>query len=54
MYFVVSVAQLVERRIVVPVVGGSNPLAHPMLLFETLDENENRDRGTLIPGRVRS
>ncbi len=27
----VGVAQLVERRIVAPVVGGSNPLAHPII-----------------------
>ena len=27
----VSVAQLVERRIVVPVVVGSNPITHPRL-----------------------
>jgi hypothetical protein len=26
---VVSVAQLVERRIVIPVVAGSNPVVHP-------------------------
>lgn len=25
----VSVAQLVERRIVIPVVAGSNPVVHP-------------------------
>ena len=29
----VSVAQLVELRIVVPAVGGSKPLAHPNLNF---------------------
>ena len=29
--FVVSVAQLVEHRIVVPVVAGSSPVAHPTL-----------------------
>ena len=29
----VSVAQLVERWIVVPVVEGSNPSAHPTILF---------------------
>ena len=27
----VSVAQLVERRIVIPVVAGSNPVVHPTL-----------------------
>ena len=37
----VGVAQVVEHRIVAPVVGGSNPLAHPILFFEnkTLAEN---------------
>ncbi len=29
---VVSVAQLVERRIVVPVVVGSIPIAHPIFI----------------------
>ena len=29
----VSVAQLVERWIVVPVVVGSSPIAHPSFLF---------------------
>ena len=29
----VGVAQVVEHRIVAPVVGGSNPLAHPILAF---------------------
>ena len=28
---VVGVAQLVERRIVIPVVVGSNPIVHPIL-----------------------
>ena len=31
MWFMVTVAQLVEPRIVTPVVGGSNPLSHPNL-----------------------
>jgi hypothetical protein len=31
-FSVVSVAQLAELWIVAPAVGGSNPLAHPMLL----------------------
>ena len=31
MWFMVTVAQLVEPRIVTPVVGGSNPLSHPIL-----------------------
>ena len=30
MWFMVTVAQLVEPRIVTPVVGGSNPLSHPI------------------------
>ena len=29
MVVLVSVAQLVERRIVIPVVAGSNPVVHP-------------------------
>ena len=29
----VGVAQLVELRIVTPVVVGSNPIAHPIILF---------------------
>ena len=29
----VGVAQLVELRIVIPVVAGSNPVAHPISLF---------------------
>ena len=31
---VVGVAQLVERRIVVPVAEGSNPSTHPMILVD--------------------
>lgn len=30
---VVAVAQLVESRIVIPVVVGSSPIGHPKLLF---------------------
>ncbi len=31
-YFMVDVAQLVERRIVIPVVVGSSPITHPIFL----------------------
>ena len=30
----VAVAQLVESRIVIPVVVGSNPISHPISLFD--------------------
>ncbi len=30
---VVAVAQLVEPRIVIPVVVGSNPISHPIISF---------------------
>ena len=32
-FFVVAVAQLVEHRIVIPVVAGSSPVGHPNFLF---------------------
>ncbi len=32
----VGVAQLVERRIVIPVVVGSNPIVHPNFLFNPM------------------
>ena len=36
----VGVAQVVEHRIVAPVVGGSNPLAHPMLFFDVIEKRK--------------
>jgi len=32
---VVAVAQLVEPRIVIPVVVGSSPISHPIFLFSS-------------------
>lgn len=31
----VDVAQLVEPRVVIPVVVGSNPIVHPILLYQS-------------------
>jgi hypothetical protein len=36
MLSVVDVAQLVESRIVIPVVVGSSPIVHPILSFQTI------------------
>ena len=35
-FFVVDVAQLVEPRIVIPVVAGSNPVIHPIFPLYSL------------------
>lgn len=40
----VEVAQLVESRIVIPVVAGSSPVFHPKIL-ETLVQEANVRRG---------
>jgi hypothetical protein len=37
----VGVAQLVEPRIVIPVVVGSSPIIHPISRFRTREENSN-------------
>ena len=42
----VSVAQLVERRIVVPVVEGSNPSAHPILAEDSRPFEVQSARGS--------
>ena len=36
----VGVAQLVEPRIVIPVVVGSNPIVHPKILIISVKVNE--------------
>ena len=40
---VVGVAQLVEPRIVIPVVVGSNPIVHPIFHVQTLYTKCRRD-----------
>ena len=37
----VGVAQLVEPRIVIPVVEGSSPFAHPIIFYSDICLNEN-------------
>jgi hypothetical protein len=39
---VVAVAQLVESRIVIPVVVGSSPISHPIILFALLAANSGQ------------
>jgi hypothetical protein len=56
----VAVAQLVEPRVVVPVVGGSSPLRHPSLLSELgrvdlggqVPPNERVDQLLLAPDEL--
>ena len=44
----VNVAQLVEPRIVVPVVVGSSPIVHPILLCYFISGPSGVGKGTLI------
>ena len=36
MFFMVGVAQLVEPRVVIPVVVGSSPIVHPIIFILTI------------------
>ena len=40
-FIMVGVAQLVELRFVVPAVGGSSPLVHPIFLFFSFLSNKS-------------
>jgi hypothetical protein len=51
-YTVVGVAQLVEPRVVIPVVVGSSPIVHPILLEGSALSRacqDDRDRFNVIP-----
>ncbi len=49
----VSVAQLVEPRVVIPVVVGSSPIVHPMLkIFHESLQNESTVYNSLLPAKV--
>ena len=49
----VGVAQLVELRIVIPVVAGSNPVVHPKLKVRTGKRDWQRSRQKVCPYKPR-